>query len=157
MTDQVLFDVESVRAHFPSLTGGSAHFDGPGGSQTPDVVARAMYNTLIGPLSNRGRATAAERNADGVVRTARSALGDLLGADPAGIVFGRSTTQVTFDLARTIAKTWVPGDEVVLTNLDHDANVRPWVLAAEAVGAIVRWAEFDPVTGELDPRVVASS
>ena len=154
MTDQVLLDVESVRAHFPSLTGGSAHFDGPGGSQTPDVVARAMYNTLIGPLSNRGRATAAERNADGVVRTARSALGDLLGADPAGIVFGRSTTQLTFDLARTIAKTWVPGDEVVLTNLDHDANVRPWVLAAEAVGAIVRWAEFDPVTGELDPRVV---
>ena len=62
-------------------------------------------------------------------------MADLLGADPGGVVFGRSMTALTFDLARTLAATWAPGDEVVVTRLDHDANIRPWVLAAEAAGA----------------------
>jgi cysteine desulfurase family protein (TIGR01976 family) len=155
VTTSTTYDVDAVRAHFPSLAGGTAYFDGPGGSQTPDVVAQAMYDTLTGPLSNRGEITAAERNADGVVRGARQALADLLGADPAGIVFGRSMTQLTMDLARTMAKGWRPGDEVVVTRLDHDGNVRPWVLAAEAAGATVRWADFDPVTAELDPATIA--
>ena len=86
---------------------------------------------------------------------ARSAVADLLGADPRGVVFGRSATQLTFDLARTLAAGWGPGDEVVVSRLDHDANVRPWVLAAEAVGATVRWAAFDPATGELTADDVA--
>lgn len=149
-------DVAEVRAHFPALRDGAAHFDGPGGSQTPDVVADAMARTLTGPLANRGSATEAERNAEGAVVGARQALADLLGADPRGIVFGRSMTQLTFDLARTMAKDWGPGDEVVVTRLDHDANVRPWVIAAEAVGATVRWADFDPATAELDPQAVGS-
>ena len=149
------YDVAAVRAHFPSLgDGGAAHFDGPGGTQTPDVVARAVHDTLLSPLANRGSATPAERNADAAVVGARSALGDLLGADPGGIVFGRSMTQLTLDLARTLAKGWGPGDEVVVTRLDHDANVRTWVLAAEAVGATIRFADFDPETGELAPSQV---
>jgi cysteine desulfurase family protein (TIGR01976 family) len=149
------YDVAAVRAHFPSLgDGGAAHFDGPGGTQTPDVVARAVHDTLLSPLANRGSATPAERNADAAVVGARSALGDLLGADPGGIVFGRSMTQLTLDLARTLAKGWGPRDEVVVTRLDHDANVRTWVLAAEAVGATVRFADFDPETGELAPSQV---
>ena len=149
------YDVAAVRAHFPSLgDGGAAHFDGPGGTQTPDVVARAVHDTLLSPLANRGSATPAERNADAAVVAARSALGDLLGADPGGIVFGRSMTQLTLDLARTLAKGWGPRDEVVVTRLDHDANVRTWVLAAEAVGATVRFADFDPETGELAPSQV---
>jgi cysteine desulfurase family protein (TIGR01976 family) len=148
------YDVDAVRAHFPSLAGGTAHFDGPGGSQTPDVVAQAMYDTLTGPLSNRGSNTAAERNAEAAVVGARQALADLLGADPSGIVLGRSMTQLTMDLARTMAKDWGPGDEVVVTRLDHDGNVRPWVIAAEAVGATVRWADFDPASAELDPAVI---
>ena len=149
------YDVAAVRAHFPSLgDGGAAHFDGPGGTQTPDVVARAVHDTLLSPLANRGSATPAERNADAAVVGARSALGDLLGADPGGIVFGRSMTQLTLDLARTLAKGWGPGDEVVVTRLDHDANVRTWVLAAEGVGATVRFADFDPETGELAPSQV---
>jgi selenocysteine lyase/cysteine desulfurase len=148
------YDVDAVRAHFPSLAGGTAHFDGPGGSQTPDVVAQAMYDTLTGPLSNRGSNTAAERNAEAAVVGARLALADLLGADPSGIVFGRSMTQLTMDLARTMAKDWGPGDEVVVTRLDHDGNVRPWVIAAEAVCATVRWADFDPASAELDPAVI---
>jgi selenocysteine lyase/cysteine desulfurase len=113
------YDVEAVRAHFPALARGAAHFDGPGGSQTPDVVAQAMYDTLTGPLANRGSNTAAERNAEAAVHGARTALGDLLGTDPTGIVFGRCRTQLTFDLARTIDKDWGPGDEVVVSRLDH--------------------------------------
>jgi cysteine desulfurase family protein (TIGR01976 family) len=92
--------------------------------------------------------------AEAAVVGARAALADLLGADPSGIVFGRSMTQLTMDLARTMAKDWGPGDEVVVTRLDHDGNVRPWVIAAEAVGATVRWADFDPVTAELDPATI---
>ncbi len=151
----MMLDVEAFRAHFPALRDGAAHFDGPGGSQTPDVVAAALSATLTGPLANRGANTAAERNADAAVTGARVALGDLLDADPGGIVFGRSMTQLTFDLSRTMAKDWRPGDEVVVSRLDHDANVRPWVIAAQAAGATVRWADFDPATGELAPGTVA--
>ena len=150
------FDVASVRAHFPSLTEGAAHFDGPGGSQTPDVVGRAVADTLTSAISNRGTVTASERRAEQVVTDARAALGDLLGADPRGIVFGRSATALTYDLARALAKDWGPGDEVVVTRLDHDANIRPWVQAAAAVGATVRWVDFDPATGELPADAVAA-
>jgi cysteine desulfurase family protein (TIGR01976 family) len=151
----VIYDVAAVRAHFPALTAGYAHFDGPGGSQVPAPVADAVARTLVAPLANRGRVTAAERTADDIVVAARRAVADLLGADPGGVVFGRSMTQITFDVARTLAATWEPGDEVVVTSLDHDANVRPWVLAAEAVGARVRWAELDPATAELPADAVA--
>ena len=73
-------------------------------------------------------------------------------AASAGIVFGRSMTQLTFDVSRAMAKTWGPGDRVVVTRLDHDANIRPWVYAAEAAGADLVWVDFDPATGELDRR-----
>jgi cysteine desulfurase family protein (TIGR01976 family) len=81
-------------------------------------------------------------------------MADLLGADPRGVVFGRSMTALTYDMARTLAATWSPGDEVVVTRLDHDANIRPWVQAAERAGARVRWAEFDTRTGELPAHAV---
>src|SRR6185369_1143452 len=99
------YDVAKVRAHFPALESGLAFFDGPGGSQTPDVVGEAVRSTLVGPLSNRGDLTVA--------------------------------------LSRAMAKEWGPDHEIVLTRLDHDGNVRPWVLAARAVGATVRWVDFD--------------
>ena len=149
------YDVERIRSHFPALREGAAHFDGPGGSQTPESVATAVADTLRSAVSNRGTVTAAERRADAIVHAARGAIGDLLGTDPAGVVFGRSATELTFHLARTLAQGWSPGDEVVVSRLDHDANVRPWVIAAEAAGATVRWAEFDPATGELTPDDVA--
>ncbi len=143
------YDVAKVRAHFPSLESGLAFFDGPGGSQTPDVVAEAVRATLAGPLSNRGDLTVAQENAERAVVGAREALADLLGATAQGVVFGRSFTQLTFDLSRAMSKEWGPDDEVVVTRLDHDGNVRPWVIAAEAVGATVRWVDFEPETGEL--------
>jgi cysteine desulfurase family protein (TIGR01976 family) len=142
-------DVAALRARFPALRSGTAFFDGPGGSQVPDAVADAMRDALTSPIANRGSVTGAERNAETIVIGARHAIADLLGADPRGIVFGRSMTQLTYDFARTLAKSWGPGDEVLVTRLDHDANVRPWVQAAAMVGAGVRWVDFDPATGEL--------
>ncbi|MCP2163355.1 cysteine desulfurase-like protein [Goodfellowiella coeruleoviolacea] len=155
MLDGVGYDVTAIRTHFPALAEGAAHFDGPGGSQVPDVVGAAVAATLCAAIANRGTVTAAERRADGIVLAARQAAADLLGARPEGIVFGRSTTQLTYDFSRVLAKDWVPGDEVVVTRLDHDANIRPWVQAAEARGVAVRWAEFDAATGELPVHAVA--
>ncbi|MFI0372955.1 cysteine desulfurase-like protein [Actinomadura sp. 1N219] len=149
MTRESSYDVGAVRAQFPALKAGAAHFDGPGGTQTPLPVIDAIAEALFGPLSNRGNVTPGERNAEMIVADARQALADLLGARPSGIVFGRSATQLTYDFSRTLAKTWSPGDEIVVTRLDHDSNVRPWVQAAESAGAVVRWADFDPGTGEL--------
>src|SRR6478609_11805402 len=125
------FDLDRIRKDFPALDGGVAYFDGPGGTQVPRQVGEAIASTITGGISNRGAVTAAERRAEEVVVAARQAVADLLGCDPGGVVFGRSMTQVTFDLARALAKTWEPGDEVVVTRLDHDANIRPWKRVAD--------------------------
>ncbi|HMM95074.1 cysteine desulfurase-like protein [Phycicoccus sp.] len=151
------YDVERIRSHFPALAEGAAHFDGPGGSQVPDVVGRAVADTLTSAISNRGTVTSSERRAEAVVGDFRLAMADLLGADPRGIVYGRSATALTYDLARAMAKGWGPGDEVVVTRLDHDSNIRPWVQAAEAVGATVRWVDFDPTSGEMPTAAVAEA
>lgn len=143
-------DITALRAQFPSLASGIAHFDGPGGTQTPAVVGEAIARTLTGPLSNRGTSIASERNADDAVAEFRAAMADLLAADPRGIVYGRSATQLTYDFSRALAKTWEPGDEIVISELDHDANVRPWIQAAQARGIAVRRMPLDPATGELD-------
>jgi cysteine desulfurase family protein (TIGR01976 family) len=143
------YDVAAVRSHFPALKEGAAHFDGPGGTQTPDTVAAAVSDALTSAVANRGTVTPAERRAESIVVAARAAMADLLGLDSDGIVFGRSATELTFMVARTLSAGWGPDDEVVVSRLDHDANVRPWVIAAGSVGATVRWAPFDPSTGEL--------
>ncbi len=150
----VALDVTRVRAAFPALDHGIAHFDGPGGSQAPRTVADAIAGTLVSGISNRGTVTAAEQRADDTVLAARGAIADLLGADARGVVFGRSMTQLTYDMSRALAKDWAAGDEVVVTRLDHDGNIRPWVQAAEAAGATVRWADFDRTSGELAPEQV---
>jgi cysteine desulfurase family protein (TIGR01976 family) len=152
----VTYDVERIRARIPALADGTAYFDGPGGTQTPDVVAQAIVDALTGGLSNRGRTTQAERNADDITMAARLAGADLVNADPRGIAFGRSMTELTFQIARTLAQGWGPGDEVIVTRLDHDGNVRPWVTYAERSGATLKWAGFDKRTGALDVDDVAS-
>lgn len=156
MTTPPPYDVVAVRAEFPALVEGAAHFDGPGGSQSPRAVAAAVATALSSAVANRGLVTAAERRAENTVVAARQAAADLVGGVPAGIVFGRSMTQLTYDFARTLAKDWGPGDEVVVTRLDHDANVRPWVQAATAAGAAVHWAAFDRGTGVLSADDVAA-
>ncbi|MEV6250442.1 cysteine desulfurase-like protein [Streptomyces sp. NPDC051742] len=143
-------DVTALRAHFPSLDHGLAFFDGPGGTQTPRPVAEAIAATLTGPLSNRGTVSPSERNAEQSVTDFRAAYADLLHMPASGIVHGRSATQLTYDFSRTLAKGWRPGDEIIVSRLDHDTNVRPWVQAAEHTGATVRWIDVDPETAELD-------
>ncbi|MAK38478.1 MAG: cysteine desulfurase-like protein, partial [Micrococcales bacterium] len=115
------FDVARIRARMPALASGVAFFDGPGGTQLPDVVADAMRTAMTEPLSNRGTMTQSELNAESIVLGSRLAAADLLGCDPAGVVFSRSMTEATFMVARTLAKDWGPGDRVVVTDLDHDA------------------------------------
>ncbi|MFF0334820.1 cysteine desulfurase-like protein [Streptomyces fimicarius] len=150
------YDVGAVRAQFPALRSGTAHFDGPGGTQTPASVIAAIGEAMSRPLSIRGAALPGEVNAEEIVLGFRQAMADLLGADPGGIVYGRSATQLTYDFSRTLSGSWNPGDEVVVSRLDHDANIRPWVRAAERAGAVVRWADFDPATGELPPETIGA-
>ncbi|WP_422390418.1 cysteine desulfurase-like protein [Arthrobacter sp. N1] len=150
-------DIAAFRAHFPALLTGIAFFDGPGGTQAPAAVGAAMAGAITGPLSNRGSGVLSETNADAAVGGFRQAMADLLGAHPRGVVYGRSATQLAYDFSRHLAKSWGPGDEVVVSRLDHDSNIRPWLQAAEAVGATVRWIEFDPGTTEIDEASVAAA
>ena len=148
------YDVNKIRAHFSALSTGLAFFDGPGGSQVPDVVGAAIAAAITKPISNRNVNTESEKNAEEYVLGFRKAVADLIDVDPRGVVYGRSWTQLSYDFSRTLAKNWGPGDEVVVSRLDHDSNIRPWIQAAEAVGATVRWAEFDVETSELTVAAV---
>jgi cysteine desulfurase family protein (TIGR01976 family) len=148
--------IDRLRARFPALSDGVAYFDGPGGTQVPRAVAEAMSRTMCSGISNRGTVTSAEQRAQETVVAARQAVADLLGCLPDGVVFARSMTQGTYDISRALAKQWGPGDEVVVSRLDHDANIRPWVQAAQAVGATVRWVAFDRETADLTVDDVAA-
>ncbi|HUW78409.1 MAG TPA: cysteine desulfurase-like protein [Candidatus Nanopelagicaceae bacterium] len=143
------YDVQRIRKHFPSLDTDLAFFDGPAGSQVPDVVGEAMKEAIIAATSNRGTVTESERNADRHVKEFREAVSDLINCDPQGVVYGRSWTQLAYDFSRNLSKTWKSGDEIIVSRLDHDSNIRPWIQAAESVGAMVKWAEFDRETGDL--------
>ena len=148
------YDVQRIRSYFPSLNTGLAFFDGPGGSQVPTVVGDAIAQAITKPISSRNVITESEKNAEEIVIGFRKAVADLIDVDPRGVVYGRSWTQLVYDFSRTLAKNWQEGDEIVVSRLDHDSNIRPWIQAAEAVGATVRWAEFDPKTSELEVAAV---
>ncbi|GAB2621604.1 cysteine desulfurase-like protein [Paractinoplanes abujensis] len=139
------FDVARIRSDYPALAEGFVHFDGAGGTQPAAPVIEAIAAAMRTAVSNRGTAHEPARRSGEIAAAARSAVADLVGGDPAGVAFGPSATALTYLVARTLAQGWGPGDEVVLSRLDHDANVRPWV----QTGATVRWADVDPATGEL--------
>ncbi|WP_326559561.1 cysteine desulfurase-like protein [Micromonospora sp. NBC_01796] len=143
------YDIARVRAAYPALAEGYLHFDGAGGSQVAAGVADAVAETMRTAVANRSTAFVPGQRAYGYVAQARAAIADLVGGVPEGVVFGPSSTALTYTVARTVGRNWRPGDEVVLSRLDHDSNVRPWAQAAEAAGATVRWAEFDRDSGEL--------
>ena len=148
------YDVNRIRKDFPSLETGIAFFDGPGGSQVPKVVGEEISKAITQASSNRGTITLSEQNAEKCVVEYRSAVADLLNCDAKGVIYGRSWTQLTYDLSRNLGKQWGPGDEIIVSRLDHDSNIRPWIQAAEAKGATVKWAEFDRKTGELPVSAV---
>jgi len=143
------FDVTAVRARFPALSEGLAQLDGPAGTQMPRSVADAVAGAMSTAVSNRHGPFVSSRRADDIVASARAAVADLVGGAAAGVILGPNMTTITYGLSRALAKTWRAGDEVVLSQLDHDANVRPWLQAAASVGATVRWARVDPDTCEL--------
>ncbi len=154
-------DIEEVRAQFPALArrDGSrpvAYLDGPGGTQTPKSVIDAISGVLESGVSNLGGGFAASDLAQEVMDAGRSAMADFFNADPSEISFGQNMTSITFAMSRALSRRWRPGDAVVLTSLDHDANFTPWVMAAEDAGVEVRVADFDRETGELDPGAVAA-
>ena len=138
------FAVERVRAQYPALVEGFAHFDGAAGTLVAARSADAIASVTRGAVANKSTAFAPGRRAIELVAQARAAVADLLGAVPSGVVFGQSATALTYLIARTLGRGWAPGDEIVVSRLDHDANVRPWLQVAEATGVTVRWAEFDP-------------
>ncbi|GAC1439466.1 MAG: cysteine desulfurase-like protein [Mycobacteriales bacterium] len=149
--DRMTYDVSAVRAEFPGLAEGLAHFDGPGGTQVPAYVADAVAGSMRHAVSNRHGDFPSSARADRIVADARAAVGDLLGADRRGVVFGGSMTANTYVMAGALGKTWSAGDEVVVSRLDHDSDIRPWVQAAARAGATIRWAEVDEQTCELEP------
>ncbi|TDD04845.1 cysteine desulfurase-like protein [Nonomuraea diastatica] len=136
------FPIKTVRATYPALADGYAYLDGAAGTQTPHSVIDAISTAYRTGIGNSGGAFPASHRSDAIVAACRAAVADLVGGHPDGVVLGPNMTTLTYRLARAIAG---PGDEVVVSRLDHDANVRPWT----QTGATVRWAEVDPVTGEL--------
>jgi cysteine desulfurase family protein (TIGR01976 family) len=143
------FDVAAVRACYPALADGYAYLDGAAGTQVPSTVIEAIGRAQSTGLGNSGGAFPASRRADEITAGCRAAIAALTGGSQAGVILGPNMTTLTYRLAAALAKTWRPGDEVVVSRLDHDANVRPWVQAAERAGATVRWAQIDAATGEL--------
>ena len=143
------YDVSAIRARYPALSDGWAYLDGAAGTQVPESVIEAESAAYRAGIGNHGGAFAASRRSDELSAAARAAIADLVGAaSPDGVVLGPSTTALTYRFANALSKRWQPGDEIVLTRLDHDANVRPWVQAAARAGVTVRWAE--PVLPTLD-------
>jgi cysteine desulfurase family protein (TIGR01976 family) len=159
--------VDWCRGQFPALArqfGGqpAIFFDGPAGSQVPECVIEAIGAYLRNCNANHGGLFATSRESDALLETAHQALADLFGAaDPACVVFGANMTTLTFSLSRALARTWNAGDEIVVTRLDHDANVTPWVLAARDAGATVKHLaihsadctlDLDDLRRKLSPR-----
>jgi cysteine desulfurase family protein (TIGR01976 family) len=145
--------VSDIRAEFPGLKSGEVRLDGAAGTLVPNRVVEAVSGALRHSMANLHGAFAASERSTQTVIDARQALADLVGGTAQGVVFGPNMTTLTFHFADALSAGWGPGDEVVVTSLDHDANIRPWIWAAERRGATVRWAEFDPDTGELPPEV----
>jgi cysteine desulfurase family protein (TIGR01976 family) len=148
MTD---FPIARVRAQFPALGDGRrVYLDGPGGTQICAPAIAAMVRHLESGTANSGGAFATSRDTDALSAAAHAAVADLLGATADEIAFGPNMTSLTLAVSRALARDWRPGDELVVTRLDHDANVAPWLLAAEDKGMTVRWLDFDPESGTLD-------
>ena len=156
------FPVEWCRAQFPALKRQVANqpvafFDGPGGSQVPQRVIDAVGAYLGNTNANRGGRYATARGSDLLIENTHAMVAEFVGSDhPESIVFGANMTTLTFALSRAISRTWRAGDEIIVTRLDHDGNVTPWVLAARDAGVTVHYIDFDRATCTLDQNDYAS-
>lgn len=144
-------DLNTIREQFPSLRRPAIFFDNPGGTQIAQPALARMTAYLTEHNANRGAAYAAGRDSDAVLDEARAAAADFLNAArPEEIVFGPNMTSLTFNLSRSLARTLQPGDGVVVTRLDHDANIIPWTSIAEDRDCTVHWVDFHPEDGTLN-------
>lgn len=163
MTSHTDFPIDWVRAQFPALkrtVGGQpvAFFDGPGGSQVPARVIEAVGNYLANTNANRGGLYATARESDELLEAAHATVAEFVGSTRAeSIVFGANMTTLTFAVSRAISRTWKAGDEIVVTRLDHDGNVTPWVLAAQDAGVTVRYVSFNKSDCTLDLQELAAA
>lgn len=149
-----MLDVEALRSEFPALTAAQVFVDGPAGTQVPSRVINAVSDALMRSMSNVGGDFASSRRSESTVAAARTAASDLVGGRPDEVVFGPNMTSLTFAFSRALAEEWKPGDRVVLSGLDHDANITPWVRAAASVGAETVFAGIkDDATLDLDHMV----
>jgi cysteine desulfurase family protein (TIGR01976 family) len=147
----VTFDVAAVRARFSALQNDLAFFDGPGGTQVPDEVIDAIATYLRESNANVSGPYETSRRTERLVVEARSAAGTFLGCSPDEVIFGANMTTLNFALSRTVAREWSEGDEVVVTRLDHDGNVSPWLELAYDLGLVVRFADIrEDTTLDLD-------
>ena len=145
----MIFDVNRVRAAYPALADGFAYLDGAAGTQVPATVIEAIADAYRSGIGNVGGTFPASGRSGAIVAECRQALADLTGGSPDGVVLGPNMTTLTYRLAEALSRRWEPGDEIVVSRLDHDANIRPWLQAADRRGATVRWAEVDLATTEL--------
>jgi|SRR5580658_2640539 cysteine desulfurase family protein (TIGR01976 family) len=153
-------DISYVRAQFPSLAQTvngqpAVFFDGPGGTQVPQRVIDAISDYLRRDNANSGGAYATGRRTDAMLAEARAAMADFLNCGPDEVVFGPNMTTLTYAISRAIGRDLGPGDEILVTRLDHDANVSPW-LALEEKGVTIRWAEIHPGDCTLDVEDLAA-
>jgi cysteine desulfurase family protein (TIGR01976 family) len=147
----VAFDVAAVRARFSALENELAFFDGPGGTQVPDEVIDAIATYLRESNANVSGPYETSRRTERLVADSRLAAASFLGSAPDEVIFGANMTTINFALSRTAAREWNEGDEIVVTRLDHDGNVSPWLELAHDLGLVVRFAEIrDDTTLDLE-------
>lgn len=146
-----MLNVEKVRTHFPALASGAIFFDNPGGTQVAQEVIERMTQYYRSTNANHGGVFRTSRDSDAVVAEARQAVAEFLNAArPEEIIFGQNMTSLTLHISRSIARLLTPGDEIVVTRLDHDANIAPWLLIAEDRGCTLRWVDIHAEDCTLD-------
>ena len=150
-------DMQQIRSQFPALRNEAAKafpavfLDNPGGTQVAQSTLDRVAAYLVQNNANHGGAFPTSQQSDAVLEEAHAAMADFYNARRADeIVFGANMTTLTLYLSRSLARTWNPGDEIVVTRLDHDANISPWVLAAQDRGCTIRWVDFHPENGTLN-------
>lgn len=157
------FPIERVRDSFPALAisddaGARVYLDNPAGTQVPRRVADAVSDCLLHSNANLGGFFATSRAAGKVVEDAHQAMADFLGAtSPEEIILGANMTTLTFHLARSICRDFKPGDEILITRMDHEGNVAPWLTIAEDLGLVVKWLPFDTETWQVEPETLKAA
>ena len=145
------FPVELVRSEFPALNTASVFLDNPAGTQVPRPVIEAVSGAMAGAASNTGGYFQASLDADAIYGAAHEAMAELLGGTSGReIVIGQSMTMLTFQIARSLGRSWHPGDEIIVTRMDHEGNVSPWLRMAEDRGLTVRWLPFNRDTWRIE-------